>query len=47
MQLDFFAFLSVVATLFLLMVCGWGAAKINIIDATASNRLSALIIKIG
>ena len=47
MELDFFAFLGVVFTLFLLMVCGWFAARLNIIDDTASNRLSALIIKIG
>ena len=47
MELDFLAFLGVVITLFLLMICGWIAARLNVIDDTASNRLSALIIKIG
>ena len=47
MELNYMAFLGVVFTLFLLMVCGWFAAQFNIIDDTASNRLSALIIKIG
>ena len=47
MQLNYPAFLSVIGTLFLLMICGWVAAKIGIIDRTSSKSLSALIIKIG
>ena len=45
--MNFPALLSIIATLFLLMVCGFVARKRNIIDDIASKRLSTLIIKIG
>ena len=45
--MNFSALLTIIATLFLLMACGFFARKRNIIDDVASKRLSALIIKIG
>lgn len=45
--MNFSALLTIIATLFLLMACGFFARKRNIIDDIASKRLSALIIKIG
>ena len=45
--MNFSALLTIIATLFLLMVCGFFARKQNIIDDITSKRLSALIIKIG
>ena len=45
--MNFPALLSIIATLFLLMACGFYARKRNIIDDVASKRLSTLIIKIG
>ena len=45
--MNFPALLSIIATLFLLMACGFYARKRNIIDDVASKRLSILIIKIG
>ena len=45
--MNFPALLSIIATLFLLMACGFVARKRNIIDDVASKRLSTLIIKIG
>ena len=45
--MNFSALLTIIATLFLLMACGFFARKKGIIDDMASKRLSALIIKIG
>lgn len=45
--MDFSALLTIIATLFLLMACGFFARKKGIIDDVASKRLSTLIIKIG
>lgn len=45
--MNFTALLTIIATLFLLMACGFFARKKNIIDDVASKRLSTLIIKIG
>ena len=45
--MDFSALNSVVATLFIIMVCGFVSRKIKIIDDTASKKLSAIILKIG
>ena len=45
--MNFSALLTIIATLFLLMACGFFARKRNIIDDVASKRLSTLIIRIG
>ena len=45
--MNFTALLTIIATLFLLMACGFLARKKGIIDDVASKRLSTLIIKIG
>ncbi len=45
--MNFPALLTIVATLFLLMACGFYARKRGIIDDVASKRLSTLIIRIG
>lgn len=45
--MNFTALLTIIATLFLLMACGFFARKRGIIDDIASKRLSTLIIKIG
>ncbi len=45
--MNFSALLTIIATLFLLMACGFFARKAGIIDDVASKRLSTLIIKIG
>ncbi len=45
--MNFSALLTIIATLFLLMACGFFARKTEIIDEVASKRLSTLIIKIG
>ena len=45
--MNFPALLTIIATLFLLMACGFFARKKGIIDDVASKRLSTLIIKIG
>ena len=44
--MNFTALLTIIATLFLLMACGFFARKKGIIDDVASKRLSTLIIKI-
>ena len=45
--MDFSSFLSIIVTLFLLMICGYVANKQRIIDSTASKNLSQLILSIG
>lgn len=45
--MNFSALLTIIATLFLLMACGFFARRVGIIDDVASKRLSTLIIKIG
>ena len=45
--MNFTALLTIIATMFLLMSCGFFARKKGIIDDVASKRLSTLIIKIG
>ena len=45
--MNFSALLTIIATLFLLLSCGFFARKKGIIDDVASKRLSTLIIKIG
>lgn len=47
MTLNYTSLLTIIATLFLLMACGFLARKRGIIDDIASKRLSSLIIKIG
>lgn len=37
----------VIATLFLLLLCGFVLRKVRIIDDVASKRLSALVLKVG
>lgn len=39
--------LSIIVTLFLLMVCGYVCRKLGIIDAVASKKLSRLILSVG
>lgn len=45
--MNFPALLTIIATLFLLMACGFFARKRGIIDEVASKKLSTLIIQIG
>lgn len=45
--MNFSALLTIIATLFLLMACGFFARKRGIIDDVASKKLSTLIVKIG
>lgn len=45
--MNFSALLTIIATLFLLLICGFIAKKLKIIDDIASKKLSALIINIG
>ncbi len=45
--MNFSALLTIIATLFLLMACGFYARKRGIVDDVASKRLSSLIIHIG
>ncbi len=45
--MNFTALLTIIATLFLLMACGFWARKRGIIDDVASKRLSSLIVRIG
>ena len=47
MTLNYTSLRTIIATLFLLMACGFFARKKGIIDDVASKRLSTLIIKIG
>ena len=42
--MSFSALLSIILTLFLLMICGFVCRKKGIIDTVASKRLSSLII---
>ena len=44
---DFGALLTMIATLFVLLVVGFTVGKLNIVDEIASKRLSALIIKVA
>ena len=45
--MDLMALINTITTLFLLMVVGFIANKLGIIDETASKKLSKLIISIG
>ena len=45
--MSFQALLSIILTLFFLMICGYICRKIGIIDTVASKRLSSLIISVG
>ena len=45
--MDFSSLLSIILTLFLLMICGYICRKTEIIDTLASKRLSKLILSIG
>ena len=45
--MSFPALLSIILTLFLLMICGFFCRKKGIIDTVASKRLSSLIISVG
>ena len=45
--MDFYALLNTIVTLSVLLLTGYIAAKLNIIDEVASKNLSNLIIKIG
>jgi len=47
MTLNFTSLLTIIATLSLLLACGYYARKRGIIDDVASKRLSTLIIQIG
>lgn len=46
-MLDINAFLNVIIALFVMMIVGYVAGKLNIIDSVASKRLSKLMIHIG
>ena len=45
--MDFSALITVILTLFLLMICGYICRKVGIIDTGASKSLSRLIISVG
>lgn len=45
--MDFSALLSIILTLFLLLICGYICRKAKIIDTNASKALSRLIISVG
>ena len=45
--MDFSALLNTVATLFLLMMVGFAAAKVKILDEVSSKKLSDFVLKIG
>ena len=45
--MDFISLLNTIATLFILIVAGYIAGKLNVIDEVASKKLSNLIIKIA
>ncbi|MBQ9131714.1 MAG: AEC family transporter, partial [Clostridia bacterium] len=45
--MSFQSLLSIILTLFLLMICGYICRKKGIIDTVASKRLSSLIISVG
>ena len=45
--MDFNSLLSTIATLFILLMAGFIAGKLKIIDEIASKKLSKLIITIG
>ncbi len=45
--MDFTALLNTIITLFILLIAGFIAGKLNIIDETGSKKLSRLIISIG
>lgn len=45
--MNFPSLLSIILTLFFLLVCGWICRKTDIIDTLASKRLSRLILAIG
>lgn len=45
--MDFNALLNTIATLFVLLLVGFGASKLGIIDEIASKKLTRLIISIG
>ena len=45
--MSFEALLTIILTLFLLMICGYVCRKKGIIDTVASKRLSSLIISVG
>ena len=44
---SFTSLLSTIATLFLLLVAGYVAGRLKIVDETSSKNLSALIVKVG
>lgn len=46
-MLDINAFLNVIIALFVMLIVGYVAGKLNIIDSVASKRLSKMIINIG
>ena len=46
-MLDMNAFLNLIFALFIMLIVGFVAGKLNIIDSVASKRLSKLIINIG
>lgn len=45
--MNFTALLTIIGTLFLLIVCGYICRKLHIIDELASKRLSTLILQVG
>lgn len=45
--MNFSSLLTIIATLFLLLVCGYLCRRLGVIDDVASKRLSTLIIKLG
>lgn len=45
--MNFSSLLTIIATLFLLMICGFIARKLDIIPPSASKQLATLIMKIG
>ena len=45
--MNFTALLNTIATLFIMLIVGYVAGKVGIIDGVASKKLSNLIIKIA
>ena len=45
--MNFSALLTTIATLFIMLIVGYIAAKLGIIDSVASKKLSALIVSVG
>ncbi|MCQ2429903.1 MAG: AEC family transporter [Clostridia bacterium] len=45
--MNYASLLTIIGTLFLLLICGYACRRLGIIDDTASKKLSTLIIQVG